>query len=74
MSENESRYEVIHDNPLAEKIYTISGVTSVQLRIYPQRQENPLIGNAVFDIRLNADGSVEITNLAKNYRVAVYPV
>ncbi len=74
MSEDSMRYETLHDNPLADKIYSISGVTAVQIRIYPPRNETPMIGNAVFDIKLNADGSVDVTNLAKNLKVSVAPI
>lgn len=74
MSESQVQYEVIHDNPLADKIYSISGVTSVQIRIYPPRQDEPMIGSAVFDVKCNTDGGVQITNLAKGYRVTVSPI
>jgi hypothetical protein len=63
-----------HDNSLADKIYSISGVTSVQIRLYPLRQDEPMIGSATFDVKLNVDGSVQITNLAKNYKITMSPV
>lgn len=75
MTESTPHYQSIqHDHELPERIYVLSGAGYWQFRILADRTEHPTIHGATFDIRLHVDGTVEITSIAKNYKVTMSPV
>lgn len=74
MTEDSSKYAVIHDNELAEKIYTISNAGYFQFRIHPPSKEYPTIHGASFDVKVHADGRVEIANLPQAFKIMVVPL